>query len=181
MLKDYTQRCFWESWPCGSFFGISPLRLFLLLSTAQFLFSFTSPIALPLPERRRDGRDVHPRAWRTARTMMTSTVRACTLTGLRGLRTIGPLRGERWNAAFPGVACKGLRPVAVWSEHADSPTGSHRSLLHEFLLPDLSVYKQTLYYIPLQPQLWLSAHVNHHPNTLLEMVWWTEPQATLGP
>lgn len=57
--------------------------------------SFTSPIALPLPERRRDGRDVHPRAWRTARTMMTSTVRACTLTGLRGLRTTGPLRGER--------------------------------------------------------------------------------------
>lgn len=134
MLKDYTQICCWELWPCGSLFGISPLRLFLLLNTVEFLFSFRSPIAPPLPERRRDAGDIHPSAWRTARTMMTSTVRACTLTGLRGLRTTGPLRGGRWNTAFPGIACKGLRRV-VWSEHAVSLHGSHGSLSHKFLLP----------------------------------------------
>lgn len=55
----------------------------------------------------------------------------------------------------------------------------------------LSVYKQTLYYIPSQPQLWLSAHVNHCP---VHITAWSggggpairdreeaQPQTTLGP
>lgn len=169
MLKDYKQICCWESWPCGSLFGISPLRLFLLLNTVEFLFSFRSPIAQPLPERRRD---IHPCVWRTARTLTTSTVRACTLTWLHGLRTTGALRGGRWNTAFPGIACKGLRPVvAVWSEHAVSLHGSYGSLPHKFLLPIfVSLQTNIVSNIPSQPQHWLSAHVYHHPNMPPEVV-----------